>query len=378
MNKPVRTTSSREVSVKSDEPLCRGTLLELDVKSLEELNFKDDIKRTLHCRMKLFWHLVEKRHGISQHILFCGSGKLPSPGYHWAPATLLKEQNSAQRALYIAGAGGRAQIDSRGRGIFAELAGMLIASTPQTVDSLKRFHERIGTMHSGTDVLSSQVCQLRDQEDRWFRWNVDSVKSQGNFPFEMVASVHCVQHRIQTDREANTEDSANCNCGYGIIIKEPLEYLYDPSRPGVTEPVGDGLLVEIKKQDGECIFSKWIRHRWLRIVPHKEAKIFEAAYKIAEEISRTETMEFILRNQEKNFVSEMEPEMGNLIKQALSKIYENDPTVTRSVIENLQTKDGRVEWLITRRIKVRLRKLSSRLSPMMTHSSSRPKILSNS
>ena len=74
----------RSVSVASDEPLCIGTLLSLDLNEILAVKVKDD-------RMQKIWELLSgKLGGIPSQIIFFEEARINSPGWKWAPKSLLQ------------------------------------------------------------------------------------------------------------------------------------------------------------------------------------------------------------------------------------------------------------------------------------------------
>jgi hypothetical protein len=81
----------RSVSVASDEPLCIGALMSLDLKAILEVVPKEQ-------RMQKVWGLLaEKRGGIPAQILFFEEQRINSTGWRWAPRSLLSVEKSIQK-----------------------------------------------------------------------------------------------------------------------------------------------------------------------------------------------------------------------------------------------------------------------------------------
>jgi hypothetical protein len=79
-----RALQFRSVSVPSDEPLCIGTLLSLDLKAILQA------PKTLEARMQKVWELVAiKNGGIPSQVLFLEGERLAAKGWRWAPRGLL-------------------------------------------------------------------------------------------------------------------------------------------------------------------------------------------------------------------------------------------------------------------------------------------------
>jgi hypothetical protein len=74
----------RSVSVASDEPVCIGTLMSLDVKQI----VSDEVPEGE--RMTVVWKLLaEQKGGLPSQIIFFADAKINKPGWRWAPASLL-------------------------------------------------------------------------------------------------------------------------------------------------------------------------------------------------------------------------------------------------------------------------------------------------
>ncbi|KAE8442357.1 hypothetical protein EG329_003428 [Mollisiaceae sp. DMI_Dod_QoI] len=82
-----RALQYRSVSVASDEALCIGTLMSLDLHAILEL-------KTQESRMEKVWELILAKHGgIPSQIIFFEQQKLTRPGWRWAPKSLLNSQS---------------------------------------------------------------------------------------------------------------------------------------------------------------------------------------------------------------------------------------------------------------------------------------------
>jgi len=110
----------RAVSVASDEPICIGMLLDIDVSGLAKACEKlidpnvsavvFDVQKTHEQRMCLLWQQLstrppapqygwrssnrDERSSIPKSIIFYGGMKLEEPGFRWAPATLMDPRHT--------------------------------------------------------------------------------------------------------------------------------------------------------------------------------------------------------------------------------------------------------------------------------------------
>lgn len=83
----------RSVSVPSDEPLCIGTLMSLDLHQIVTVKPKSD-------RMRKVWELISsKEGGIPMAVVFFEEPKIDTPGWRWAPRSLLAWRTGAQVQL---------------------------------------------------------------------------------------------------------------------------------------------------------------------------------------------------------------------------------------------------------------------------------------
>lgn len=73
----------RAVSVASDEPLCIGTLMSLDLASILAVEHKED-------RMRKVWELLAKKMGgIPAQVIFLEDKRINAKGWKWAPRSFL-------------------------------------------------------------------------------------------------------------------------------------------------------------------------------------------------------------------------------------------------------------------------------------------------
>ena len=82
----------RSVSVATDEALCIGTLMSLDLAAVLAVRPKED-------RMQKVWELLALKYGgISADLIFFEEDRIDAPGWRWAPKSLLSVQKSIQQA----------------------------------------------------------------------------------------------------------------------------------------------------------------------------------------------------------------------------------------------------------------------------------------
>ena len=74
----------RGVSVPTDEPLCIGALMRLDLRAIINVERKED-------RMQMIWTLLAKKlGGLPAQVIFLEEHKIDAIGWRWAPGSLLQ------------------------------------------------------------------------------------------------------------------------------------------------------------------------------------------------------------------------------------------------------------------------------------------------
>ena len=151
MQPGVETIQHRGVSVSTDEPLCIGALFGLD---------GGEIARSpAHQRMKTVWRLLGRTAvGISQIIIFTLRSRLHSPGYRWAPATLLQPV-TAPNDIVFDEHGGKTGILSD-YGMHVALPGWRIQLASAPLGVYRAFY--------GESDLQRKLCNVRHPDGRWF------------------------------------------------------------------------------------------------------------------------------------------------------------------------------------------------------------------
>jgi hypothetical protein len=83
----------RSVSVATDEPLCIGTLMSLDLHEILQVEPKEN-------RMQKVWELIAlKKGGIPSEIIFFEEERIQAPGWGWAPQSLLPAKRGLQKPV---------------------------------------------------------------------------------------------------------------------------------------------------------------------------------------------------------------------------------------------------------------------------------------
>ena len=79
----------RGVTVPTDEPLCIGTLMELDLDAIVNVQPEEN-------RMQKVWELISSG-GIPAQVIFFEEKRIDSPGWRWAPSSFLTMQEGLFR-----------------------------------------------------------------------------------------------------------------------------------------------------------------------------------------------------------------------------------------------------------------------------------------
>lgn len=159
-----RSLKNRMVSVASDEPLLIGNLLGLDVTGLLEVK-KDQ-------RMEKMWSFMPAvPRGIPQNIVFRVGPRLTTPGYRWAPATLLDSVASSLGLEEHFVAEDEHVGTLSHAGLVVHLPGHLISRT----EPLRGFPEMEPWNFSRG--LPSDAMWLRGCDDTWYQINESPVAS---------------------------------------------------------------------------------------------------------------------------------------------------------------------------------------------------------
>ena len=83
----------RSVSVASDEPLCIGTLMSLDLAAILAVKPKED-------RMQKVWDLLSvKKGGIPAPVIFFEEQRIQAKGWRWAPQSLLSVERTINQPI---------------------------------------------------------------------------------------------------------------------------------------------------------------------------------------------------------------------------------------------------------------------------------------
>ncbi|KIN08693.1 hypothetical protein OIDMADRAFT_175455 [Oidiodendron maius Zn] len=79
-----RSLKFRGVSVPTDEPLCIGALMRLDLRAIINVERKED-------RMQMMWTLLAKKiGGLPAQVIFMEEHKIDAIGWRWAPSSLIQ------------------------------------------------------------------------------------------------------------------------------------------------------------------------------------------------------------------------------------------------------------------------------------------------
>lgn len=82
----------RSVSFFTDEPLCIGTLMSLDLHRILEV-------KPIESRMQEIWSLIAaKKGGIHAEVIFLEDERIEAEGWKWAPRSFLRVEKGVQKA----------------------------------------------------------------------------------------------------------------------------------------------------------------------------------------------------------------------------------------------------------------------------------------
>jgi hypothetical protein len=155
----------RSTSRKSDETICLGTLMRLNVEELQKaeciLREKKGIDESTEIsdkdiaekRMEIFWSMVD---AFPPNVIFNSHKRLSTEGFRWAPATFL---GSPRRGFVKTVEGKTVSLDKKGRGLSVTSPGVIIslptdwrAITPSLV--IKATHEDFGELRFRVDTTN--------------------------------------------------------------------------------------------------------------------------------------------------------------------------------------------------------------------------------
>ena len=140
----------RSVSVSSDEPLCLSTLFDLEVAKVAE---KPPLER-----MQEVWRLLSETDlQIPLPLLFSSSPRLTTPGYRWAPSTIINTDTPA--LLFIQTGMGRLQPE----GLQVKLPGVLLSPIKAAE----------GRTISEPNLLADRPTYFRDNNGSWYVFSVE-------------------------------------------------------------------------------------------------------------------------------------------------------------------------------------------------------------
>jgi hypothetical protein len=147
----------RSVSVPSDEALCIGTLMSLNISAILAVAKKED-------RMQKVWELIASSgEGIPSAVIFFEESKIDAPGWRWAPRSLLSPEKSIHASNLRRS---RWEIKSRGttdsRGLCVQYPGYRI--------TLKQYSDRkLRNPWPGINRIGEWAIQFQDlNTGKWY------------------------------------------------------------------------------------------------------------------------------------------------------------------------------------------------------------------
>ncbi|KAL8695112.1 MAG: hypothetical protein Q9218_000390, partial [Villophora microphyllina] len=234
----------RSVSVKDDEPILLGGLLDLQVSKI-----LDGPKDT---RMYRMWSLMPSAlRGIPKTILFRVGLRLSKEGFRWAPATMMNSDQANANPIIMHGK------DKEGhptpRGLLVRLAGytLSMAERPKGLPS---------NPWNKMDQQSTQTFHLRDSEGVWYILLRRLATTGSDFLSNM-----------------RLDDYIRGNSDVWIVH---LDTDFQP-RPDGSPQASTALLVKLIEKEGSVMYVRSGMHVHAMLLPNTYQEIYEAAYNTA-------------------------------------------------------------------------------------------------
>ena len=238
----------RSVSVRSDEPILLGNLLDLDVRKI--LDGSED------TRIYRMWSLMPSAlHGIPKGILFRLGPRLKEEGFRWAPATMIdSEKSNKMLAIKL---GGYNEGKPTRRGLLVDLAGFTLsmAGRPR------------GLPPNTWNILAPQQIQslyMRDEEGSWYLIVRRMPTAEGDF--------------LSSSR---LEDLVRSNSDLWVAHAETDFQL----RADGERQISTAILVKLVEDEFDVKYVRAEMHVNVLLVPHSLQGLMAAAYQCAHELS---------------------------------------------------------------------------------------------
>ena len=219
-----RAMAFRSTSVSTDEALCLGVLLDLDMKRILAV-FEDS-------RMEEVWALLGEAERLPPNALFAGGPKLRTKGYGWAPSSLLTSSNQDLHSDRF-----KDTAVLRDQGLVVQCPGFFLSWIRPVTHSF-------------------YFC---DQSSRWFKVTL---------PFSSTPWAN----RVTDPRPANSD---RCPSSLALICRGPL---VPTSASGFKVPDVAAILVSVEKIEDEMAFVRFVTKAYVV----EQSEVDAAALEIAD------------------------------------------------------------------------------------------------
>ncbi|MCJ1451181.1 hypothetical protein MMC28_001516 [Mycoblastus sanguinarius] len=274
----------RSVSVRSDEPLLIGNLLNLDV--AEILNGPE------YSRIHRMWFLISSSlRGIPDAIIFRVGPRLDEVGFRWAPATLLHNVSGNSR-LYT-------PRESNRRGLLTE-RGLLLRLTGYHLSMPLRPARLPSNPWNINEQGQSNMLYSRDADGNWYLFSRRLPEDQDDFP--STKPLRSIIH-----------EASNL-----WIIPEKTDFTDSAAQPKDAQQATKGLLVELVREEKEVYYVTSKLHLKIGFVGKSTGVLHEAAYQAAQQVPQTLPAQKYASHERK------EAEMGSLEYEANLQALRSD------------------------------------------------------
>ena len=265
----------RSVTVETDEALCISTLLGLPLEDLIS------VSNTVEDRMSNVWRLIAEHYGgILQGILKLRYPRLETPGFRWAPKTLLNEgtqyRGKARTLCWRDPMLGRLEVD----GLHVQYPGVIVKR--KQIDG-----------HLFTDPWASLRSTKRSMNDIWHRVT---------FTDECSGARHGLMIR-EAYRTANSSGSDH-QLLEDILNTETCAIILFWSRRETTG--GEGMLGQVMATKGDTPVVRNLLPLLTLRITLDATMVYDTAEKLATVFRRSKTTEAIDRLQREGKVESQE------------------------------------------------------------------------
>lgn len=258
--------STRTTSHASDETLCLGVIMDLDLKPIVEAEEAD--------KMSVVWSMTPK---IPIGLAFSHtSRKLSNPGYRWAPASMMGDTNkqlwSGPTSLFT-----KVEAESSGDGLLFSLRGIFFKDSTATEPS------------DETNLAKMRLLEIcRPDNPHYGAWDLWLRDPKGHW---FVVSVDEAWHHHPVVDIGDDQEPA-------IILESTFENTFDQERPDVMYGKQmDGLLVTYPRSENGRVsndnitYAQVHRHIKIQVVSKQESEQFNVLKSCAERIRANKALD---------------------------------------------------------------------------------------